>query len=116
MAEALDGERCAARGAKGFDVATPCYGRVEVKYRQIPADGRREERVALSSAKQCQFDSLAIVILKLELEVQGAVLVPYDEAWGFVERSPFCRISYGQARSRRHAIDVTRLVDAASSR
>lgn len=116
VAEALDGQRRSNSVAKGYDVLTPTYGRVEVKFRQLPNDGRVEERVALSNAKEGEFDYLAIVIFQVDFSIRGVVLVPFHEAWPFVESSPYNRISYTQACSCPGAIDITDEVTASAQR
>ena len=94
VADALSGVRVANGTNKGFDITAPHYGRVEVKFRQLPSDGRIEERCALSDAKENGFDYLAVVIFQPDFTVKGAVLVPYDEAWKFVVANEYKRISY----------------------
>lgn len=116
VADALAGTRDSNGVNKGFDVIAPHYGRIEVKFRQLPQDGRLEERCALSDAKEDGFDYLAIVIFHPDFRVKGAVLVPYREAWRFVEASKYNRISYVQASGCAGAIDITTEVAAASQR
>ena len=112
VAEALDGQRRSNGVLQGYDLLAPAYGRVEVKFRQLPNDGRFEERVALSDAKEGEFDYLAIVIFQADFSIKGAVLLPFHEAWSFVESSPYNRISYAQACLCQGAIDITEQVTA----
>jgi hypothetical protein len=116
VADALSGVREANGINKGYDVIAPHYGRVEVKFRQLPNDGRIEERCALSDAKVNGFDYLAVVIFKPDFDVKGAVLVPYHEAWKLVVASDYNRISYSQACGCDGAIDITAEVAAAARR
>lgn len=116
VADALEGKREANSINKGYDVMSPRHGRVEVKFRQLPNDGRLEERCALSDAKEGGFDYLAIVIFHADFRVKGAVLVPYSEAWKYVEASPYNRISYSQACMCTGSIDITSEVSLASQR
>jgi hypothetical protein len=116
VADALGGMRQSSGVNQGFDVMTPKHGRVEVKFRQLPGDGRIEERCALSDAKENGFDYLAIVIFHPDFRVKGAVLVPYREAWPFVEASAYNRISYTQACGCRGAVNITTEVAAAAER
>lgn len=116
VADALGGAREANSVNKGYDVMSPRHGRVEVKFRQLPNDGRLEERCALSDAKEGGFDYLAIVIFHADFRVKGAVLVPYSEAWKYVEASPYNRISYAQACACIGSIDITSEVRLASQR
>jgi hypothetical protein len=107
VAEALEGSRETNRITKGYDLVSPHYGRVEVKFRQLPANGRLEERVSLSDAKEGAFDHLAIVIVDAGFTVKGAVLAPFHEAWRIVNANPYNRISYSQACACPDAIDIT---------
>lgn len=116
VADALGGARVANAGNQGYDVMAPYYGRVEVKFRQLPSDGRIEERCALSDAKENGFDYLAVVIFHPDFRVKGAVLVPYAEAWHFVAASAYNRISYAQASGCAGSIDITSDVAAATQR
>ncbi len=116
VAEALNGTREENRNAKGFDLIAPGLGRVEVKFRQLPKNGRLEERVSLKQTKQYGFDYLAVVILQPDFRVKGAVVVPYKEAWRIIEASPYKRISFSQACSCNGAINITREVDVAAQK
>lgn len=116
VAEALHGERKESGVSKGYDLTAPGFGRVEVKFRRLPSDGRIEERVALSDAKKDGFDYLAIVIFEVDIRVKGAVLVPYLEAWKFIQQSDYNRMSYSQACTSKGAINITAEVAAAAER
>lgn len=116
VAEALGGEREQSGVTRGFDVLAPRYRRIEVKCRQLPLDGRSEERVAIGNSKESGFDYLAIVIFFPDFRVRGAVLVPYPEIWKYVKLSQYNRISYSQACRLNGAIDITESVAAGSQR
>ncbi|MFP4144766.1 MAG: hypothetical protein ACLFV3_06445 [Phycisphaeraceae bacterium] len=116
VADALAGHREANAVNPGYDLIAPHYGRVEVKFRQLPADGRLEERCTLSDAKESGFDDLAVIIFEPDFCVKGAVLVPYAEAWDFVRTSNYNRISYGQACGCDGAVDITAEVSSAAQR
>jgi hypothetical protein len=116
VAEALDGKRERNCNCTGFDVAAPGRGRIEVKFRQLPLDGRVEERVSLNEKKQNGFDYLAVVIFAPDFSVKGAVLVPYAEAWKIIDESPYGRISYSQACSCNGAINITDIVNQAAQK
>lgn len=116
VAEAVCGMRQASRVIKGFDVECPRYGRIEVKCRQLPLDGRMEERVEVSPAKEKGFDYLAIVIFHPDFRVKGAVLVPYSKVWDLVRVQEYNRISFSQATKLKGAIDITGLVSALAER
>ena len=82
VAEALSGRRVASRVTKGHDVVSAHFGPVEVKCRQLPLDGRLEERVEIGTSKEVGFDHLAIVVFHTDFSVKGAVVIPYDAVWG----------------------------------
>lgn len=116
VAEALGGQREQSAVTKGFDVVTHAYGRVEVKCRQLPADGRVEARVAVSASKANGFDHLAIVIFHPDFEVKGATVVPYRSVWPHVASSKYDRISFNHAAQLPGAHDITDVVAAAALR
>jgi hypothetical protein len=116
IAEVLRGKRVASRVTKGHDVITSKFGRVEVKCRQLSADGRIEQRVEVSATKESGFDHLAIVIFLPNFDVKGAVIVPYSTVWEVVRCHQYNRISYGHARLLNGAIDITAEVCSASER
>ena len=114
ISETLDGIRVASPANQGYDVVCERLGRIEVKSRQLPPDGRTEERVEVSESKASGFDFLAVVVFHPDFEVRGAVVVPYDSVWQLVASQRYNRISYSQACGLRGAIDVTdRVRDAA---
>lgn len=114
VAEALAGKRLRSRVNQGHDVLAKRYGRVEVKCRQLPADGRIEERVALGAAKKDGFEFLAVVIFRSDFSVKGAVVVPYAAVWEVVACQDYNRISYPQACQLPGAKDITAAVQAVS--
>lgn len=116
VAEAIGGERMQSGINQGFDVTSSDYGRVEVKCRRLPTDGRREERVDLRDTKTDGFDFLALVVFFPDFNVKGAVLVPYDEVWPLVESRKYRRVSYPEACDLSGAIDITLMVVEAASR
>lgn len=116
VAEALGGNRVDNLVNQGYDVRSAEFGRVEVKCRVLPSDGRREDRVDLRDTKAKRFDHLAIVIFYPDYSVRGAVLVAYAKVWPIVNRRRYRRISYGEACQLDGAVDITELVSAAAHR
>lgn len=116
VAEAVGGQRIANLVHQGHDVVSPKHGRVEVKHRRLPPDGRIEERVELKPSKKGGFDYLAIVVFYSDFSVKGAVLVPYSRVWGGTGKSRFNRTSYSQACELPGAIDITSALRQASER
>jgi hypothetical protein len=107
IAEALGGIRVASQVNPGYDVVCERFGRIEVNSRQLPPDGRTEERVAVSESKESGFDFLAIVVFHPDFDIRGAVVAPYDSVWELIASQRYNRISYSQACGLRGAIDVT---------
>lgn len=97
---------------KGFDVLTKSYGRVEVKSRCLPEDGRQEERVEIGRGKTEGFDYLAIVIFLHDYRVKYGVLVPYEHVWSMISVRRYRRLSYMQARLFPGALDITKKLKA----
>lgn len=116
VAEALEGDRVPNGVNQGYDINSPRYGRIEVKCRVLPTDGRLEERVDIGNTKADGFDYLAIVIFYPDYSVKGAVLVPYSEVWRVIDSRKYRRISYGEACQLESVVDVTEPVSAASQR
>jgi hypothetical protein len=116
VAEALEGDRVPNSVNQGYDVTSPKYGRVEVKCRVLPTDGRREERVDVRDTKADGFDYLAIVVFYPDYSVSGAVLVPYGEVWPIIDSRKYRRVSYGEACHMEGIVDITEFVSAASQR
>ena len=114
VAEAVGGEREGSGVNQGFDLESPQFGRIEVKCRQLPRDGRIEERVELNRSKEEGFDYLAIVIFFPDFRVKGAVLAPYVEVWDCVVSSRYNRIGFAQACRLEGSIDITEAVTAAT--
>lgn len=114
VAEALAGQRLTSRVNKGHDVTAEHYGRVEVKCRQLPPDGRIEERVEVGASKKGGFEFLAVVIFHPDFSVKGSVVVPYSGVWDLVARQDYNRICYSQACQLPGAVDITARVRAVS--
>ena len=107
VAEALNGKREASGVNKGYDVVAEPYGRIEVKCRVLPPDGRKEDRVSIGDSKENGFDYLALVIFFSDFRVKGAVLVPYAAVWELTRRQKYSRVNYATASSLQGAVDIT---------
>lgn len=116
VTEALEGERVQSGVNQGYDIISQKYGRVEVKCRVLPTDGRQEDRVDIRNTKADGFDYLAIVVFFPDYSAKGAILVPYSEVWPIIDSRKYRRISYGEACQLESAVDITELVSAASQR
>lgn len=116
VAEALAGKRVRSRVNKGHDVLAKRYRRIEVKCRQLPRDGRIEERTELGAGKEDGFEYLAVVIFHSDFSVKGAVVIPYASVWDIVACQKYNRISYPQACKLPGARDITTAVKQASEK
>ena len=116
VAEALEGRRQENSQTAGYDLHAPRYGRVEVKSRRLPSNGRREERVSLDESKKDGFDFLAVVIFFPDFHVKGAVLIPYARVWPLASRHKYRRIDYKEVLAMEGAVDITYAVAKASER
>lgn len=116
VAEAVRGKRMVNNANQGYDLTSPSFGRIEVKCRRLPADGRIEERVNLGDTKTGGFDHLAILIFYPDFNVKGAVLVPYEQVWPIINDRKFRRITFARACKLPGAVDITTKVVRASRR
>jgi hypothetical protein len=115
IAEVLGGKRATSRVTQGHDVIAARYGRIEVKCRQLPADGRIEERVQVSASKESGFDFLAILVFRADFTVKGAAILPYSAVWDLAVHQHYNRISYAQASRLPGAVDITDAVRGAAA-
>lgn len=116
IAEAVSGRRVASRVTQGHDVTSRSYGRIEVKCRQLPSDGRIEERVEIGASKKGGFEHLAVVIFRGDFSVKSAVIVPYESVWVAVENNDYRRIAFSHLQRLHGAVDLTNRVSAVAQK
>jgi hypothetical protein len=85
--QALGGKRV-GRGQKGHDVVVPNLGRLQVKQRCLPPDGRIEERLHLRSCTRDGCDYLGAIIFNVDYSIRKASLIPFAEVWRLIEQYP----------------------------
>jgi hypothetical protein len=107
VAKALDGTRNISGVERGYDVVTPGYGRVEVRSRTLPGDGRNETRIRVPDEKWGQFSWLAGVIFEPALAVYAAYLLPHDAAKALATCGRYPRFSLGDALAHAQCVNVT---------
>lgn len=100
VAEALGGQRNGSSVVRGWDVEAPGYGRVEVRSRTLPFDGRQETRLHLPASKRGHFDWFAGVIFNQDLTVREAFLLPHDAAWECARLNRRSDVTLKSARAR----------------
>jgi hypothetical protein len=112
FAQALRGTP-ASRGTSGYDILAPKFGRVQVKCRKLPADGRLEKRLLLGNLTARCCDHLGGVIFATDLTVKKATLVPFNRVWELIERhpDPEKKIRFAMLAVLPGAIDFTDRVD-----
>ncbi len=105
---ALQGKR-AGRGSKGHDVLVPKVGRVQVKERRLPSDGRIEERLHLRNVSATSCDYLGAIILNNDFTVRKATLVPHAQVWRMIlsHPDPEKKVRYDLVASLPGATDMT---------
>ncbi|HZL34216.1 MAG TPA: hypothetical protein VFC78_02835 [Tepidisphaeraceae bacterium] len=105
---ALGGKRV-GRNGKGYDLIVPRLGRVQVKSRQLPSDGRIEERLHLSTCSAGSCDFLAAIIFNADFSVKKATVVPFLAVFDFMQRhvDPQKKIRFDLIAALPGAGDVT---------
>ena len=97
------------RGKKGFDVLAPMYGRVQVKYRQLPSDGRIEQRLHCGNMDSDSFDYLGAVIFNTDFSIKSGLLISRAAVWATIDacQDREKKIPYQSIASLGGAIDLT---------
>lgn len=108
FAQAFNGKR-GTRGQKGHDVLVPNLGRVQVKQRCLPADGRIEERLHCRNIACDSCDYVGAVIFNNDLTIRKATLVPHAEVWKLIadHPDPEKKIRFDLVASLPGAVNVT---------
>ncbi len=106
IAKALGGSRNVSGVKRGFDVLTAEHGRVEVRSRTLPRDGRRETRVRIEEKKWNHFNWLAGVIFEPSLAVHAAYLLPHDAAKDLASGA-YPRFPLEVALAHPHCVNIT---------
>jgi hypothetical protein len=99
VAEALKGVRHSSGVQKGSDLLAPEFGRVEVRSRTLPLDGRHEARLNLPAKKRGEFDWFAGIVFNSDLSINHAFLLPHDEAWVCASQNKRNDITHKNAKS-----------------
>lgn len=116
VAAALGARRNLSGVEKGFDVLCEERGKIEVRSRTLPRDGRNEDRLEIPREKVNGFAFLAGVLFNPDLTVSGGFMLPHDEAVSLSAKQKFLRISYRVGCRHQAAIDITELLKAAQAR
>ncbi|WP_162820671.1 hypothetical protein [Microvirga calopogonii] len=92
---------------QGYDLEHPRYGRIEVRSRRYPLDGRREDRAQVPSSKQGLFDHFAHIVLDQDFTVAGAYLAPHDAIDAHVGKSKQRYVRFADGAALPQAVDIT---------
>ena len=113
IANALKSQRLTNGVNKGYDILSDKWGRVEVKSRRLPFDGRAETRVSIQKSKEGGFDHLAFVVFETNWSIHKALLLPYTQAWEAASMNTQRYLSLPDAKQLPDALDITGLVTEA---
>lgn len=116
VAEALNACRNTNGVMKGFDVLCETRGKIEVRSRTLPRDGRNEDRLGIPQAKVNGFSVLAGVLFNSDLTIRGGFLLPHNDAIALSSKQKFLRIPFSVGAAHPHAQDITQLLLDAQAR
>jgi hypothetical protein len=110
--KALNGSRHKSGVEKGSDLVAPDYGRVEVRSRTLPLDGRKEARLNLPHMKRGGFDWFAGVVFNSDLSVKVGFLLPHDAAFDCASLNTRNDITLKNAEKRSEYLLLSGLFEA----
>lgn len=110
---ALGAERNASGVTKGFDVLCETRGRIEVRSRTLPRDGRKETRLEVPKDKIGYFDYFAGVLFASDISIIGGFLLPHDDAVAIAGKQKYLRIPFEAGARQARAVDITPLLKQA---
>lgn len=116
VAEALKAKRNLSGVTKGYDVLCSTRGKIEVRSRTLPRDGRKETRLEIPKEKINGFSVLAGILFDPDISVIGGFLLPHDDAIALSEQQKFLRIPFERGAQHPNAQDITSLLKAAQAR
>lgn len=116
VAAALGAQRNVSGVQKGYDVLCNERGKIEVRSRTLPRDGRGEDRLEIPRDKVNGFAVLAGVLFNPDLSVSGGFLLPHDEAVALSAQQKFLRISFRVGARHPAATDISDALKAAQAR
>jgi len=116
VCSALNAQRNRSGVEKGFDIRCSENGRVEVRSRTLPRDGRNETRLEIPREKVGLFDHFAGILFNPDISVRGGFLLPHDAAVALAGKQKFLRIPFDVGARHPAARDMTALLQDAQSR
>jgi hypothetical protein len=116
VCSALNAQRNRSGVQKGFDIRCTANGRVEVRSRTLPSDGRNETRLEIPKKKVGHFDCFAGILFNSDISVLAGFLLPHDAAVALAGKQKFLRIPFEIGARHPEARDITKLLRDAQSR
>lgn len=116
VCSALNAERNRSGVQKGFDIRCSSNGRVEVRSRTLPRDGRNETRLEIPKDKVGHFDCFAGILFNPDISVRGGFLLPHDAAVALAGKQKFLRIPFEIGLRHPAARDIAAMLQDAQSR
>ncbi len=110
VAQALGAKERPNGANKGFDLQSLDYGRIEVRSRRLPLDGRGEDRAQVPTSKAGFYDHFAHVLLEQDYRVIGCYVVPHDQIEWLAAASANRLVRFAQGKALPGAIDITDLL------
>lgn len=107
VARALRAKRNASRVGKGFDVVSRKLGKIEVRSRTLPRDGRNETRLQVPKEQVGHFDYFAGILFDPNISVVGGFLLPHDDTIDLAGKQKFLRIPFEIGMHHRKALNIT---------
>lgn len=115
VAQALGARKLANGVNKGYDLHHDLYGRIEVRSRRYPLDGRREDRAQVPVVKAGHFDHFVHLVFDQTFSVVGAYVCPHDRICELAAASKNRCIRYAEGVVLPGVIDITGAVRQAQA-
>ena len=116
VADALSAVRNESGVTTGFDVVCARLGKIEVRSRTLPSDGRGEDRLEIPKKKIGKFMTFAGVLFASDISVIGGFLLPHDDAIELAGKQKYFRIPFSIGRAHVRAIDISDALRASQAR
>lgn len=107
VAKAIGAARNENSVKKGYDLLCHKHGKIEVRSRTLPRDGRDETRLEIPKEKTNGFDFFAGVLFAADMTVLGGFLLSHNEALALAGNQKFLRIPFEVGAAHPRAIDIT---------
>jgi hypothetical protein len=92
---------------KGYDLYCPKLGRIEVRSRTLPRDGRKETRLEVPKEKANGFDIFVGILFAADISIIGGFLLPHDEVLALAGNQKYLRIPFEVGAGHPKAVNIT---------